>query len=103
MVNTLSTFRGLFPITKTRHYLNHAAVSPTSTRVRDAVSDWVGDLVNHGMANISDWVRCEREIRGLATKSQCAPNWNTRPTSIHGCIWPAVALSCGPSKQPTEA
>ena len=68
MVNTLSTFRGLFPITKTRHYLNHAAVSPTSTRVRDAVSDWVGDLVNHGMANISDWVRRERDIRTLSAR-----------------------------------
>lgn len=43
-------------------------MSPTSTRVRDAVQDWVGDLVNHGMANISDWVRRERETRTVAAR-----------------------------------
>jgi cysteine desulfurase / selenocysteine lyase len=68
MADTLASFRGLFPITRTCHYLNHAAVSPTSTRVRDAVQDWVGDLVHHGMANISDWVRRERETRTLAAR-----------------------------------
>jgi selenocysteine lyase/cysteine desulfurase len=68
MADMLASFRGLFPITKTCHYLNHAAVSPTSTRVRDAVQDWVGDLANHGMANIADWVRREREIRTLAAR-----------------------------------
>jgi len=68
MADTLASFRGLFPITRTCHYLNHAAVSPTSTRVRDAVQDWLGDLVNHGMANIVDWVRRERETRALAAR-----------------------------------
>ena len=66
MVDGLASFRGLFPITRTCNYLNHAAVSPTSTRVRDAVQEWVGDLANYGMTNISDWVRREREIRTLA-------------------------------------
>jgi cysteine desulfurase/selenocysteine lyase len=68
MADTLASFRGLFPITRSCHYLNHAAVSPTSTRVRDAVQDWVGDLVHHGMANISDWVRRERETRAVAAR-----------------------------------
>src|ERR1039457_5887913 len=68
MADTLASYRSLFPITRNCHYLNHAAVSPTSTRVRDAVQGWVGDLVNHGMANISDWVRREREIRTLAAR-----------------------------------
>lgn len=68
MATTLASFRGLFPITRTCHYLNHAAVSPTSTRVRDAVQDWVGDLVHHGMANVVDWVRRERETRALAAQ-----------------------------------
>ncbi len=68
MADTLASFRGLFPITRTCHYLNHAAVSPTSTRVRDAVQDWVGDLVHHGMANISDWVRRERDTRAVAAR-----------------------------------
>jgi cysteine desulfurase/selenocysteine lyase len=68
MAETLASYRGLFPITRTCHYLNHAAVSPTSTCVRDAVQELVGDLANHGMANISDWVRREREIRALAAR-----------------------------------
>ena len=68
MADTLASYRGLFPITRTCHYLNHAAVSPTSTRVRDAVQDWVGDLVHHGMANVSDWVRRERDTRTLAAR-----------------------------------
>jgi len=68
MANTLASFRDLFPITRNCHYLNHAAVSPTSTRVRDAVQDWVGDLVHHGMTNVVDWVRRERETRALAAR-----------------------------------
>jgi cysteine desulfurase/selenocysteine lyase len=68
MADTMDSYRSLFPITRTCHYLNHAAVSPTSTRVRDAVQDWVGDLANHGMANISDWVRRERDTRALAAR-----------------------------------
>jgi Selenocysteine lyase len=68
MADSLASFRGLFPITRTRHYLNHAAVSPTSTRVRDAVQTWMGDLVNHGMSNIADWVHGERETRTVAAR-----------------------------------
>lgn len=58
--------RKLFPITRTCHYLNHAAVAPTSTRVRDAVHAWVDDLLVHGMANLASWVRQEREVRERA-------------------------------------
>lgn len=35
----LSDFRRIFPITETDIYLNHAAVSPLSTRVKSAISD----------------------------------------------------------------
>jgi len=68
MAGKLTEYRGLFPIARTCHYLNHAAVSPTSTRVRDAVQAWVGDLVHHGMDHIADWVRQERETRTLAAR-----------------------------------
>jgi len=61
-------YRDLFPVARRHHYLNHAAVSPTSTRVRDAVQAWMEDLVQHGMAHIGDWVRIERETRALAAK-----------------------------------
>lgn len=68
MDGALADYRKLFPITRTHHYLNHAAVSPTSTRVRDAVQGWLADLVDHGMDHIGDWVQRERETRLLAAK-----------------------------------
>jgi cysteine desulfurase/selenocysteine lyase len=60
--------RELFPITRRCHFLNHAAVAPTSTRVRDAVQTWVADLVEHGMDHVADWVRREREVRLVAAR-----------------------------------
>lgn len=68
MAATLAQYRDLFPITQTCHYLNHAAVSPTSTRVRDVVKGWMDDLTLHGMANVVDWVRRERETRASAAR-----------------------------------
>jgi cysteine desulfurase / selenocysteine lyase len=64
----LADYRARFPITRSRHYLNHAAVSPTSTRVRAAVQAWLHDLVDHGMEHIGDWIRHERETRALAAQ-----------------------------------
>jgi len=68
MAGPLSQYRNLFPITETCHYLNHAAVSPTSTRVRDVVKAWMDDLALHGMAHVVDWVRQERETRAIAAR-----------------------------------
>jgi selenocysteine lyase/cysteine desulfurase len=68
MDEDLTSYRNLFPITRESHYLNHAAVSPTSTRVRDTAQDWLSDLVHHGMANIVDWIRRERETRASAAR-----------------------------------
>jgi cysteine desulfurase/selenocysteine lyase len=64
----LASYRDLFPVTRSLHYLNHAAVSPTSTRVRDAVQAWLCDLADHGMEHIGEWVARERETRALAAK-----------------------------------
>jgi cysteine desulfurase / selenocysteine lyase len=68
MALSLAKYRDLFPITRTCHYLNHAAVSPTSTRVRDVVNAWMDDLTLHGMTNVADWVRRERDIRASAAR-----------------------------------
>jgi cysteine desulfurase/selenocysteine lyase len=68
MSEDLKSYRTLFPITRESHYLNHAAVAPTSTRVRDAAQDWLSDLVHHGMANIVDWIHRERETRASAAR-----------------------------------
>ena len=68
MAGALAGYRELFPVTRTCHYLNHAAVAPTSTRVREAVQAWVNDLCNHGMDHVADWARDEREVRARAAK-----------------------------------
>jgi selenocysteine lyase/cysteine desulfurase len=41
MLDTLNEFRAFFPITKERCYLNHAATSPFSTRVVDALHEYI--------------------------------------------------------------
>lgn len=68
MASPLLQYRGLFPVATTCHYLNHAAVSPTSTRVTSVVNAWMDDLALHGMAHVADWVRGERETRALAAR-----------------------------------
>lgn len=68
MSDDLAQYRSLFPITQGCHYLNHAGVSPTSTRVRDAVQAWMDDLTLHGMSNVVTWVARERETRALAAR-----------------------------------
>ena len=68
MENPLPEYRALFPITRSYHFLNHAAVAPAPTCVRDAVQAWMNDLVNHGMAHLPDWIRREREVRASAAR-----------------------------------
>lgn len=48
--------RELFPITKNYVYLNHAAVSPYSTKVTQALEWIVNDITNNGSVNWHSWV-----------------------------------------------
>ncbi len=61
-------YRPLFPASRHLHYLNHAGVSPSSTRVRDEVRRWTDDLVENGVLNIEAWIRREREVRATAAR-----------------------------------
>ncbi|HEX7597867.1 MAG TPA: aminotransferase class V-fold PLP-dependent enzyme [Polyangia bacterium] len=65
-MSDLSRFRSCFPVGDRCHYLNHAGVGPTSTRVRQAVLAWLDDLAANGVINLADWLRREREVRALA-------------------------------------
>ncbi|HEY7914682.1 MAG TPA: aminotransferase class V-fold PLP-dependent enzyme [Blastocatellia bacterium] len=60
--------RSLFPVTERYIYMNHAAVSPLSTRVRDRMRDLVDDVTNNGSANYHDWVRTYEETRAAAAR-----------------------------------
>jgi selenocysteine lyase/cysteine desulfurase len=52
----LSRYRAEFPVTETLIYLNHAGVSPTSTRARDAVAAWFEGCVKRGILEEEGWV-----------------------------------------------
>ena len=69
--------RSLFPVTEKYVYLNHAAVSPLSTRVRDAMTRLVDDVTLNGSANYYDWVDTYERARASAARLV-----NARPQEI---------------------
>src|SRR6185503_3260318 len=65
--NTMNpTIRSLFPVTEKYIYLNHSAVCPLSTRVRDAMNALVEDVTNNGSVNYSDWLQSYEDARSSA-------------------------------------
>ncbi|MEN3332787.1 MAG: cysteine desulfurase / selenocysteine lyase [Blastocatellia bacterium] len=71
------TIRSLFPVTEKYIYLNHAAVSPLSTRVRQAMSRLIDDVTLNGSANYAEWL--EVYERGRAAAALLV---NARPSEI---------------------
>lgn len=61
--------RTLFPAYERSIYLNHAGVAPCSTRTVDAVSAWVRDLCEHGVAHEDEWERGADRVRGLCARA----------------------------------
>jgi selenocysteine lyase/cysteine desulfurase len=60
--------RSLFPITRNYIYMNHAAVSPLSTRVRDAMTGLVEDVTENGAVNYAAWCRRYEQARIAAAR-----------------------------------
>jgi len=60
--------RSLFPVTEKYIYMNHAAVSPLSTRVRDAMNALVDDVMRNGTANYAAWCRTYEQTRESAAR-----------------------------------
>ena len=71
------TIRSLFPITENYIYLNHAAVSPLSTRVHEAMTGLTDDVMRHGTAHYDDWYRTYDLARASAARLV-----NARPHEI---------------------
>jgi selenocysteine lyase/cysteine desulfurase len=69
--------RSLFPVTEHYIYLNHAAVSPLSTRVRDAMNHLVNDVTLNGSVNYYDWLETYERARAAAARLV-----NARPHEI---------------------
>lgn len=59
----LSKYRKEFPVTRTLVYLNHAGVSPTSTRAGAAIAAWLESCVNRGILDEADWVETAEACR----------------------------------------
>jgi selenocysteine lyase/cysteine desulfurase len=55
--------RSLFPVTDRYVYMNHAAVSPYSIPVRDAISKITADLTENGAVNYDDWCQMYEHTR----------------------------------------
>jgi cysteine desulfurase/selenocysteine lyase len=60
--------RALFPVTRNYTYLNHSAVSPLSTRVRDAMAGLLDDVMENGVVNYDGWCRDYEGAREAAAR-----------------------------------
>jgi len=86
--------RKLFPVTRHYAYLNHASISPLSTRVALAMAQVVVDFREHGGMNEERWMEQVEEVRKLVARLI-----NARPEEIaltpntsHGLIIVANGL-----------
>ena len=94
----LSAYRKEFPVTETLIYMNHAGVSPTSTRARDAVAEWFDGCVKRGILDEEGWVETSEDCRArFAGLIGASPNEISfvRNTS-HGLALIAEGLSWKP-------
>ncbi|HEX8090611.1 MAG TPA: aminotransferase class V-fold PLP-dependent enzyme [Blastocatellia bacterium] len=60
--------RSLFPVTENYVYLNHAAVCPISSRVRDRMGALNDDVMRNGSMNYADWLRAYETVRESAAR-----------------------------------
>jgi cysteine desulfurase/selenocysteine lyase len=60
--------RSLFPVTENYVYLNHAAVSPISSRVRDRMGALNDDVMRNGSTSYADWLRTYEAVRESAAR-----------------------------------
>src|SRR5262245_45444214 len=62
------SIRSLFPVVEKYVYMNHAAVSPLSTRVRYAMTALVDDVTFNGTGNYDEWYRTYERVRESAAR-----------------------------------
>lgn len=73
----MEEYRALFPITRERAYLNHAALGPLSTRAVDALAEYARD-----QALRADHATEERKLRREATRAKLAALIGAEPSEI---------------------
>ncbi len=75
---TFETVQAEFPIKKKWAYLNNASIGPCSTRVNDAVSQFLAEVQSHGRLLYPEWCR---EADGV-TKSRIAKLIGAMPNEL---------------------
>ena len=92
---SFSHYRRFFPITDTDIYLNHAAVSPMSTLIKDAILDYMEDRSKGRINNFQNLIDQRNKF-----KANIAALINTTPDNIavvtntsEGFNWLANGLS----------
>ena len=60
--------RSFFPVTEKFIYMNHAAVCPLSTRVRESMTALVDDVTQNGSVNYAGWLRAYENTRASAAR-----------------------------------
>lgn len=61
-----SELRAIFPhLEKDHTYLNHAAISPQSDRVKEALERFISDRNSGNIDNFEEWMKITEETRGL--------------------------------------
>jgi len=74
-VKPLPAFRDEFPVSRTHIFLNHGGVSPTSTRVVDAVHAFMDATARVGRPSFDDWESLATDCRErFARLVGCAPD-----------------------------
>ncbi len=64
----VSRYRLEFPLTCSCTYLNHAAVSPVSCRVSEAMTGAIKDAQLFGASHFEDWLRAVEDVRSSAAR-----------------------------------
>lgn len=64
----MTDYRSLFPITQRYAYFNHAAISPFSTRVVDAITHVAQEISTEGTGAWKRWYARYEEVRAMAAK-----------------------------------
>lgn len=64
----LTEYRAEFPVTNNFIYLDHAAVSPLSNRVKDAVNEFLGEATESAYFGYSRWMGRVGEIRATCAE-----------------------------------
>jgi len=62
------SIRKIFPVTEQSVYLDHASVTPISTKVIDAMNWFLRDLQMNGPVNFPLWLKRVHEVREMSAK-----------------------------------